>query len=111
MIQKLRTEADSKAARAELRYVVERALRGAALVRVSLVTGLQNQIRAQFSAIGHPLVGDRKYGEQAAEGLIDRVALHAAHHGFVHPRSGEAVSIDCAPPPDFRRLVESLSRE
>ena len=61
MFQKLTTRGDPKAARAELRYSVERPLRGASLVRVTLVTGLQNQIRVQFSAIGHPVIGDRKY--------------------------------------------------
>jgi 23S rRNA pseudouridine1911/1915/1917 synthase len=77
---------------------------------VSLVTGLQNQIRAQFSAIGHPVIGDRKYHvAESSERLIDRVALHAAHLQFVHPRSGESVSIDCELPPDFRYLVQQLA--
>src|SRR3984957_13689389 len=44
MFQKLTTERDPKAARAELRYSVEHRFRDASLVRVSLVTGLQNQI-------------------------------------------------------------------
>lgn len=110
MAQKLRTETDPAAARAELRYTVERPLRDAALVRVTLVTGLQNQIRAQFAAIGHPVIGDRKYHEaEAAERLIDRVALHATHLGFAHPRSGERIAVDCKPPHDFRSLVERLS--
>jgi len=110
MVQKLRTESDPAAARAELRYRVERPLRGAALVRVTLVTGLQNQIRAQFAAIGHPVIGDRKYHQaEAAERLIERVALHATHLGFAHPRSGEAVAVECPPPHDFRSLVERLT--
>ncbi len=101
---------DSEATRAELRYAVERPLRSASLVRVSLVTGLQNQIRAQFSAIGHPVIGDRKYHpEESSERRIDRVALHAAHLEFVHPRSKARISIDCDPPPDFVSLVQGLS--
>jgi 23S rRNA pseudouridine1911/1915/1917 synthase len=110
MFQKVRTEKDPGAARAELRYSVERLLRDASLVRVALITGLQNQIRAQFSAIGHPVIGDRKYRqEEASERLIDRVALHAAHLEFVHPRSGKSVAIDCETPADFQHLVERLS--
>ena len=90
---------------------MERALKGASLVRVELVTGLQNQIRAQFAAIGNPLIGDRKYRpEETQEKLIDRVALHAAHLEFIHPRSGEPVVIDCEPPGDFEKLVKALSR-
>ncbi len=71
MFQELRTAGDAEAARAELRYSVERLLPAATLVRVALVTGLQNQIRAQFAAIGHPVVGDRKYHPpESSERLI-----------------------------------------
>jgi len=111
MWQVLRTERDPEATRAELRYSVERLLAEASLVRVALVTGLQNQIRAQFSAIGHPVIGDRKYHPaESSEPLIARVALHASHLQFIHPRSRESVSIDCELPPDFRYLVRELSQ-
>jgi len=109
MFQKITSDKAREAARAELRYVVERRLRAASLVRVTLVTGLQNQIRVQFSAIGHPVIGDRKYHpEEASERRIARVALHALHLEFIHPRSRENISLDCAPPPDFQRLVQAL---
>ena len=111
MYQQLRTARDPEAARAELRYTVERAFAGATLLRVELVTGLQNQIRAQFSAMGHPLIGDRKYHrKEAEERLIDRVALHAARLEFAHPRTGERITIDCPPPQDFQHLVQELER-
>jgi 23S rRNA pseudouridine1911/1915/1917 synthase len=75
-----------------------------------LVTGLQNQIRVQFSVIGHPVVGDRKYHpEESSERRIDRVALHAARLQFTHPRTGEKVSIESELPPDFRSLLRSLA--
>lgn len=111
MFQKLSKERDPKATRAELRYAVERALRGASLVRVSLVTGLQNQIRVQFSAIGHPVIGDRKYHPaEALERRITRVALHAAHLEFAHPRTGETVAVNCEPPADFQSLLQALGQ-
>lgn len=110
MQQKLSAEHDRKAARAELWYSVERSLRSASLVRVTLVTGLQNQIRVQLAALGHPVIGDRKYSpEEASERRIARVALHAALLEFVHPRSGVMVSIECKPPADFQSLVQALS--
>lgn len=110
MFQELTKPGAPDAARAELRYQVERRLRAASLLRVTLVTGLQNQIRVQFSAIGHPVIGDRKYHpEEASERRIARVALHAAHLEFVHPRSRENVAIDCAPPSDFQSLIQALS--
>ena len=110
MFQELSTESDAQAARAELQYSVERPLLGASLVRVALVTGLQNQIRVQFSAIGHPVIGDRKYHPaEASERRIARVALHAGYLQFIHPVSGESVSIQCELPPDIRSLVQALS--
>jgi 23S rRNA pseudouridine1911/1915/1917 synthase len=109
MFQKLTSESDPSGARAELRYRVERRLAGASLLKVALVTGLQNQIRVQFSAIGHVVVGDRKYDPaEASESRIARVALHASHLQFAHPRSGDLVSLDCDPPPDFQGLVRAL---
>jgi 23S rRNA pseudouridine1911/1915/1917 synthase len=107
--QKLSTQRDRKAARAELRYAVEGSVRNASLVRAMLVTGLQNQIRVQFSAIGHPVIGDRKYhAAEASESRIARVALHAARLQFIHPRSGANVSIECELPSDFQSLIQSL---
>jgi 23S rRNA pseudouridine1911/1915/1917 synthase len=109
--QQLRNARDPKATRAELRYSVERRFGDATLVRVELITGLQNQIRAQFSAMGHPIIGDRKYHRnESREQLIARVALHAAHLQFVHPRSGENISIHCKLAPDIQHLVRELSR-
>lgn len=111
MYQQLRTARDREASRAELHYAVTRAFADATLIRVELVTGLQNQIRAQFSAIGHPLIGDRKYHpKEGEEQLIDRVALHAEQLEFIHPRTGEKIKIECPPPSDFQHLVQQLSR-
>jgi 23S rRNA pseudouridine1911/1915/1917 synthase len=111
MFQQLRTARDTKASRAELRYKVERLFADATLVRIELETGLQNQIRAQFAALGHPIIGDRKYHRpEAREQLIARVALHAANLQFVHPRSKETISVPCKPPADFQHLIRELSR-
>src|ERR1017187_3702690 len=62
-------------------------------------------------AMGHPVIGDRKYHRaESSEPLIARVALHAAYLQFVHPHSGESVSIERKLPPDFQHLVRELSR-
>jgi 23S rRNA pseudouridine1911/1915/1917 synthase len=109
MFQIVTKQSDTRSARAELKYSVERDLRAASLLRVTLVTGLQNQIRVQFSAIGHPVMGDRKYcPTESTEHRIARSALHASHIEFLHPRSGESIAIDCQPPSDFQSLVRVL---
>ncbi len=51
------------------------------LVRVTLITGRSHQIRAQFAAIGHPLIGDVKYGGLKGESI----ALWAHQLSFEHP--------------------------
>ena len=108
-IQKVSSRRDKKAARAELQYLVERDLRKASLVRVRLVTGLQNQIRVQFSATGHPVIGDRKYHpEEAKEKKIDRVALHAVRLEFTHPRTGKQIAIDCPVARDIEALIRAI---
>lgn len=109
MFQRLSRESDPQAARAELSFRVERILRDASLLRIALGTGLQNQIRVQFAAIGHPVIGDRKYApEEAGEPRIARVALHAAGLEFIHPRSGQRIAIDSEPPGDFQALLKAL---
>src|SRR5258708_4749506 len=111
MYQKLSSERDRKAARAELTYSVERSLLKASLVRVTLLTGLQNQIRVQFAALSHPVIGDRKYSpDEATESRIARVALHAAKLQFTHPRSNEIVTVECPPHTDFQFLLQALSK-
>jgi len=110
MHQRLTSAKDPKAARAELSYSVERSLTGASLVRVTLSTGLQNQIRVQFAAMDHPVFGDRKYSpKEASETRINRVALHAEYLQFAHPSTGEPVTVQCEPPGDFRSLLKALS--
>ena len=49
------------------RYQVKKEYTDRSLVEVELLTGRTHQIRAQFAAIGHPLVGDGKYGKNAAD--------------------------------------------
>lgn len=88
--------------------VVER-LPAAALLEVRLESGLKNQIRVQFRAAGHPLVGDRHYArEEAAEVKLGRQALHAWKLSFVHPGTGKPVSFEAPLPRDLERALRSL---
>jgi 23S rRNA pseudouridine1911/1915/1917 synthase len=73
---------------------------GFAALRCTLHSGRTHQIRVHLSARGLPLVGDRLYGGAPALG-IERQALHAALLAFAHPRSGERLSFESAPPGDF----------
>ncbi len=74
------------------------------LVKIDLLTGRKNQIRVHFADLGHPLVGDAKYGR---EGTKDgRLALHSQSISFKHPFSGERLTFAARVPEYFRGLVE-----
>ena len=66
----------------------------ATLLSVELLTGRFHQIRAQFSAAGHPLLGDGKYGSRVKCPL----ALYAERLTFPHPVSGETVCVTAPSP-------------
>lgn len=69
------------------------------LVEIELITGRYHQIRAQFAAIGHPIVGDVKYGaKQKAMRGPKTIDLHHARLEFPHPIRGEIVSIESENP-------------
>ena len=61
-----------------------------ALLEVSLLTGRKNQIRVHLAGIGHPIVGDRKYGR--VRRIRPRLALHARSIAFKHPFSGRRLA-------------------
>ena len=76
-------------------FHVRERLENLTLVEVRLETGLKNQIRVQFQAAGHPLMGDRHYeGAEAGERLLSRQALHAWRLSFLHPRTGRSVGFE-----------------
>ena len=71
---------------------------GASLVRVTLHTGRFHQIRCQFAARQHPLLGDGKYGSRE-KGCP--VALWSHRIAFYHPDSGARVEFSASPPAVF----------
>jgi RluA family pseudouridine synthase len=81
---------------------------GKSLLQVRLETGRKNQIRIHMAEMGHPLVGDRRFG--ATSDPIGRLGLHAAELGFTHPASGESVRFNSPPAGAFFRAV-GLKRE
>jgi RluA family pseudouridine synthase len=76
---------------------------GRSMMHVRLETGRKNQIRVHMKDIGHPIVGDRRYG--AATDPIDRLCLHATELGFSHPTTGEALQFRSQIPAQFFKLV------
>lgn len=95
---------DSEAQRAVTDYaVIDKAPPEASWLSLRPVTGRQHQLRAHMAIIGHPIVGDGKYGglEGLPDGVERKLHLHARRITFPHPRGG---TVDVtAPLPGFMR--------
>lgn len=83
---------------ARLQFAVEHELpaKRASLVRIRLETGRKHQIRVQLSAIGHPIVGDRKYNASLL--FSEGIALHSYLLKFEHPVRKDSLEIRCELP-------------
>lgn len=76
-------------------------------VECALETGRTHQIRVHMQHLHHPLVADAVYGG-AAEGGLQRQALHAFALQFVHPITGQDLALRAPPPDDFLTAAEKL---
>lgn len=74
------------------------------LLELELETGRKNQIRAHMEYIGHPIVGDKKYGSTRSS--IGRVALHAGVLSFIHPTTGKRHDFSTPVPRKFTELFD-----
>jgi RluA family pseudouridine synthase len=86
-------------------YRVLRDTKEFSLLEVNLLTGRKNQIRVHLADIGHPVVGDEKYGK--GKDKCRRLALHAKSISFIHPSSGKRLAFETRAPGYFNKLVES----
>ncbi len=77
--------------------------KGLSLVELHLETGRKNQIRVHMQDLGHPVVGDGRYGLEDFN-PIGRLALHAFKLCFHHPVTGEEMRFETPYPAEFKKL-------
>lgn len=96
------------AQRARLSYETVAATPQATLLRINLETGRKHQIRVQLARVGHPILGDLKYGSTAS--FPRGIALHSRRIAFEHPVRREPVVIEAPLPGSWRedRAVAAL---
>ncbi|AQP53396.1 RNA pseudouridine synthase [Vagococcus penaei] len=75
------------------------------LLEVRLDTGRKNQIRVHMEELGHPVVGDKKYG--ARTNPIKRLGLHATTLAFTHPTTGKQMEFKSKVPPKFIKALKN----
>ncbi|WLV24920.1 RluA family pseudouridine synthase [Aciduricibacillus chroicocephali] len=96
------SQKDNGGKKAITHYKVAKASRDMSLLEVNLETGRKNQIRVHMQDIGHPVVGDKKYG--ARLNPLRRLGLHAYAISFVHPKTGKTLRFESDVPKDFLKM-------
>jgi 23S rRNA pseudouridine1911/1915/1917 synthase len=101
---------------ARTRYLVERRYpppHDVTLLECRLETGRTHQIRVHLAAIGHPIVGDPRYGRRGRQrGPVltpGRQWLHARRLSFDHPGTGERLTFESALPDDLASVLAALA--
>jgi 23S rRNA pseudouridine955/2504/2580 synthase len=95
------------------RWQVTSANHDASLLQVRIETGRTHQIRRHLQAMGHPVAGDRRYGdfgfnrEARARWGLRRMFLHAWRLEIPHPVSGAPLRLEAPLPPE---LMDVLGR-
>lgn len=85
------------------RYRVLRRGHGRSLVEFSLDTGRKNQIRVHAKEMGHPIIGDKRYGAKTSP--LHRLALHARSLRFAHPSTFKDMRFETPIPSKFQAIV------
>jgi 23S rRNA pseudouridine955/2504/2580 synthase len=103
---------DNKAQKAITHYRVKQHYEGYDLVKIELETGRMHQIRAHFASIGHPLLGDTRYGDFALNREVkklfglNRLFLHSCRLEF--DWQGEHKVYDCPLPKELQNVIKQL---
>ena len=79
-------------------YEVIKRYSNATLIALYPKTGRTHQLRVHMKHLGHPILGDDKYGRKET---FPRLALHAQSIGFVHPITKQPVEFSCPVPEEF----------
>lgn len=91
-------------------YAVLERFSGYTYAAFRLETGRTHQIRVHMAHLGHPLLGDKVYGSPKGYPGLEGQCLHAKELSFVHPATGERLTVSCDLPPYFTAVLDKLRR-
>lgn len=109
--QTITLDVAGRAAHSRLRPL--RACGGFTLAEIRLRTGRTHQARAHAAAAGHPIAGDRRYGDPECNRRLRRAGLrrlflHARRLTFAHPRTGRVITLTSPRPAELGEVLERL---
>lgn len=107
---RLSEEDGGQYAKTRVRVLKRLARANISLCEIELLTGRTHQIRAHFSIIGHPLVGDELYGGKREEFSVKRQMLHAYYLSFNTPSDKRRIELKIEAPKDMQDLIEEVSK-
>jgi tRNA pseudouridine32 synthase/23S rRNA pseudouridine746 synthase len=101
-----RVGVDPRGKEAVTRFAVKERMEDVDLLEVTPLTGRRHQIRVHLYAIGHPVVGDTRYGEPRPVGGASRLMLHALE--LMLPNGdGQLLTFRAEPPADFLGIIKA----
>lgn len=80
-------------------YKVISASKSSSILNITIDTGRKNQIRVAMQSIGHPIIGDKKYG--STKNPLRRVCLHASKLEIIHPITNKKYTFEAKIPKEF----------
>ncbi|MCM5703219.1 RluA family pseudouridine synthase [Larsenimonas salina] len=107
-----RVRVDKEGKRSRTRIAVLETFPEMTLIEAEPVTGRTHQIRVHAQHVGHPLLGDSKYGSRNGETLarsvgLQRLFLHAHTLGFPDPKTGRTITITASLGADLAKVLEN----
>jgi len=90
-------------------YRVTRRLPAHTLVEAYPKTGRRHQIRVHFYSLGHPIVGDRLYGDRPLQYTYPRMMLHARELTIRLPATDRELTVQAPIPPSFDATLATLA--
>jgi 23S rRNA pseudouridine1911/1915/1917 synthase len=103
-MQMVSSQTDNRGKFSETKYRKIKSNKNYSLLEVELITGRRNQIRVHMKDLGHPVVGDSKYGDPSNP--IKRLGLHASKLELIHPITEESMVFESEAPQKFLELVK-----
>lgn len=98
------SEYDDGGSKSVTHYRTIKRANGYSLLELDLETGRKNQIRVHMQDLGHPIIGDGRYGCEGSLNPIGRLALHAFKLCFYHPVTGDLMEFETPYPGEFKKL-------